>query len=116
MTVASCNRMDGKICVVTGATQGLGAAIARRLAAAGAAGIVVTGRNGERGAHVAREIAETHGIWAHFLQRLLHLIELERLDDRLDLLHAPRLPLRWAGSVLIGRSRLKHFRQAVTID
>ena len=25
------NRMDGKVCVVTGATQGLGAAIARRL-------------------------------------------------------------------------------------
>ena len=34
------NRMDGKICVVTGATQGLGAAIARRLATAGAKGIV----------------------------------------------------------------------------
>ena len=33
------NRMDGKICLVAGATQGLGAAIARRLAAAGAAGL-----------------------------------------------------------------------------
>lgn len=31
------NPMDGKICVVTGSTQGLGAAIARRLAEAGAA-------------------------------------------------------------------------------
>jgi NAD(P)-dependent dehydrogenase (short-subunit alcohol dehydrogenase family) len=60
--------MDDKICVVTGATQGLGAAIARRLAAAGAKGIVITGRNIERGTHVAREIAEAHGIWAHFLQ------------------------------------------------
>ena len=39
------NRMDGKICIVTGATQGLGAAIARRLAAAGAKGIIITGRN-----------------------------------------------------------------------
>lgn len=62
------NRMDGKVCVVTGATQGIGASIARRLAAAGAKGIVITGRNTERGAHVAREIAEEHGIWAHFLQ------------------------------------------------
>lgn len=43
------NRMEGKVCVVTGSTQGLGAAIARRLAAAGAAGVVVTGRNAARG-------------------------------------------------------------------
>ena len=94
MTVASCNRMDGKICVVTGATQGLGAAIARRLAAAGAAGIVVTGRNGERGAHVAREIAETHGIWAHFLQAdfahvedcRMVIAETDRLFGRIDVL------------------------------
>ena len=40
------NRMDGKVCVVTGATQGLGAAIARRLAAAGAKGVVITGVDG----------------------------------------------------------------------
>ena len=32
------NRMDDKICVVTGATQGLGAAIARRLAGVHAGG------------------------------------------------------------------------------
>ena len=37
------NRMDGKVCLITGGTQGLGAAIARRLAAAGAAAIVITG-------------------------------------------------------------------------
>lgn len=47
------NRMDGKICVVTGATQGLGAAIARRLAQAGAAGIVIMGRNAAKGQAVA---------------------------------------------------------------
>ncbi|MBA3908477.1 MAG: short-chain dehydrogenase [Rhodobacter sp.] len=51
------NRMDGKVCVVTGATQGLGAAIARRLAAAGAAGVVVTGRNATRGQAVADSLS-----------------------------------------------------------
>jgi NAD(P)-dependent dehydrogenase (short-subunit alcohol dehydrogenase family) len=56
------NRMDGKVCVVTGATQGLGAAIARRLAAAGAAGVVITGRNDERGSAVAAEIGSTSGV------------------------------------------------------
>jgi NAD(P)-dependent dehydrogenase (short-subunit alcohol dehydrogenase family) len=64
MTTFSGNRMDGKVCVVTGATQGLGAAIARRLAAAGAKGIVITGRNSERGTHVVREIAE-HTVSGH---------------------------------------------------
>lgn len=88
------NRMDGKVCVVTGATQGLGAAIARRLAAAGAAGIVVTGRNAERGTMVAREIAEKHGIGAHFVQAdfakvedCRHVIdETDRLFGRIDVL------------------------------
>ncbi|GGW38759.1 short-chain dehydrogenase [Gemmobacter lanyuensis] len=81
------NRMDGKICVITGATQGLGAAIARRLAAAGAEGIIITGRNAERGARVAREIAETHGIAAHFLRADLARVE----DCRAVLAKADRL-------------------------
>ena len=62
------NRMDGKVCVVAGATQGLGAAIARRLAAAGAAGIVVTGRNETRGAAVAGGLTATYGVPAHFVR------------------------------------------------
>ena len=62
------NRMDGKVCVVTGATQGLGAAIARRLAAAGAAGLIITGRNTQRGEQVAQEIAKKHRIDVHFLR------------------------------------------------
>ena len=94
MTAVSCNRMDGKICVVTGATQGLGRAIAQRLAVAGAEGVVITGRNAERGALVARQIAETHGIWAHFLQAdftrvedcRMVIAETDRLFGRIDVL------------------------------
>ena len=49
-------RLDGKVVVVTGSTQGLGAAIARRVVALGAAGVVVTGRDAVRGEAVRAEL------------------------------------------------------------
>lgn len=88
------NRMDGKICIVVGATQGLGAAIARRLSAAGAAGIVITGRNAERGAAVAAGLTRDHAVPAHFIRADLAdvqqcqsvITECERLFSRVDVL------------------------------
>ncbi|TNC71767.1 SDR family oxidoreductase [Rubellimicrobium roseum] len=87
------NRMDGKVCLVAGATQGLGAAIAHRLAAAGATGLVVTGRNAERGEAVARSISEV-GAPARFVRADLASVEdcrravaeTDRLFGRLDVL------------------------------
>ena len=88
------NRMDDKVCVVTGATQGLGAAIAHRLAAAGAAAVVITGRNMKRGDTVSRSIADTYGIPARFLRAdfsrvedCRHAIaETDRMFGRIDVL------------------------------
>jgi NAD(P)-dependent dehydrogenase (short-subunit alcohol dehydrogenase family) len=48
-------RLDGKVVIVTGSTQGLGAAIARRCAELGA-DVVVTGRDAARGEAMAEEI------------------------------------------------------------
>ncbi len=49
--------MDGRIAVITGGTQGLGEATARLFAERGAGGLVICGRNIERGAAVAAEIS-----------------------------------------------------------
>ena len=51
------DQFAGKVAIVTGGTQGLGETIARLLAERGAAGLVISGRNQERGDAVARDIS-----------------------------------------------------------
>jgi NAD(P)-dependent dehydrogenase (short-subunit alcohol dehydrogenase family) len=59
-------RVDGKVALVTGATQGIGRAIAETLARAGAGGLLITGRNAERGRTVAAQLS-AEGMPASFL-------------------------------------------------
>ena len=58
MSLFANQRLDDRVVIVTGSTQGLGQAIAVRAAELGAAGIVVSGRNQERGELVRRQLAE----------------------------------------------------------
>jgi NAD(P)-dependent dehydrogenase (short-subunit alcohol dehydrogenase family) len=51
-------RLDGKVALVTGSTQGIGRAIAETLARSGAAGLLVTGRETTRGKAVATELSQ----------------------------------------------------------
>lgn len=51
-------QLAGKVAIVTGGTQGLGEATARLFAERGAAGLVICGRNRERGKKVAAEISK----------------------------------------------------------
>ncbi|HZW48241.1 MAG TPA: SDR family oxidoreductase [Microvirga sp.] len=63
------------VAVVTGGTQGLGETIARTLAERGAAGLVICGRNAERGEAVAREIT-AQGCRTEFVKA-----DLSSMDD-----------------------------------
>ena len=74
------NRLDGKIAIVTGSTQGLGKAIAARFAASGIAGLVTCGRRASIGQEVAREISEKSGVPVKFIQG-----DLGRVEDCRDI-------------------------------
>ena len=54
------DQLVGKVAVITGGTQGLGAAIARHFSQQGAAGVIICGRNQAKGAEIAERLnAET---------------------------------------------------------
>jgi NAD(P)-dependent dehydrogenase (short-subunit alcohol dehydrogenase family) len=60
-------RMDGKVCVVTGATSGVGYQAARRLAMGGAH-LVLVCRNIEKGTIVQKELTRAHGVQVDLIQ------------------------------------------------
>lgn len=66
--------LDGRIGIVTGGTQGLGEAVARLFAARGAGGLVICGRNAEKGEKVAAGIT-AEGCPTRFVRADLTRIE-----------------------------------------
>ncbi|MGD9509993.1 MAG: SDR family oxidoreductase [Geminicoccaceae bacterium] len=99
-------QFSGKVALVTGGTQGLGEAIARLLVARGLAGVLVSGRNAERGERVRAEL-EAAGAEAVFvpadladLEQVRRLVaEANQTFGRLDcLVNAAALTER--GSIL----------------
>jgi NAD(P)-dependent dehydrogenase (short-subunit alcohol dehydrogenase family) len=70
---------DSKVAIVTGGTQGLGAAIAKLFVERGARGVVICGRAKEKGEAKARELnqlGEAHGAKVVFVQA-----DLADIDD-----------------------------------
>ncbi|MFO1142396.1 MAG: SDR family oxidoreductase [Amaricoccus sp.] len=52
-------RVDGKVALITGATQGIGLAVAETLARSGASGLLLTGRDAARGEAAAATFARS---------------------------------------------------------
>ena len=69
--------LKDRVLLVSGGTQGLGAGIARRAAAEGAAGVAVTGRNADSGEKLAAELTES-GVDARFIKTDLADVEQAR--------------------------------------
>jgi len=59
-------RLDGRILLVTGSTQGVGLAIAREAVRSGAVGVLLTGRDVARGEAAVAEVQSTYGVRCAF--------------------------------------------------
>jgi retinol dehydrogenase 12 len=96
--------MNGKTCLVTGATHGIGLVTAHALAAAGAA-VLVHGRDDDLGARVVANIARVSGNRAVRFVRadFMHLDEVRELAGRLARL--PRLDVLINNAGLIDPAR-----------
>jgi NAD(P)-dependent dehydrogenase (short-subunit alcohol dehydrogenase family) len=64
----------GRYYIVTGSTQGLGAAVALTLAQRGAAGLIICGRSRDKGEQQARQLSEL-GCQVHFVQADMESVE-----------------------------------------
>ena len=69
--------LQDKVILISGGTQGLGAGVARRAAAEGAAGIAVTGRNADSGERLASEMTAS-GVETRFFKTDLADVEQAR--------------------------------------
>lgn len=70
------NKINGKIAIITGGTQGLGASIARCFSHSGVKGIVTCGRNKVKGDQVAQSIQKETGVEVVFVRT-----DLENIDE-----------------------------------
>jgi NAD(P)-dependent dehydrogenase (short-subunit alcohol dehydrogenase family) len=66
--------LEGKVAIVTGSTQGLGEAIAHMFADRGIAGLMITGRNADRGEKV-KQALEAKGVKTAFVATALDEVE-----------------------------------------
>ncbi len=80
-------QLNGKVAIITGGTQGLGAAIASHFVQQGAKGIVICGRNQTKGENIAAQLNAEGEARVHFVRADLSSVE----DCRQVVAHADEL-------------------------
>lgn len=88
------SQLTGKVAVVTGGTQGVGAAIARKFTQLGASAVVICGRNQEKGTKVAERLNGESETKVDFVRADLSNVEecrsviatADKLHGRVDIL------------------------------
>jgi NAD(P)-dependent dehydrogenase (short-subunit alcohol dehydrogenase family) len=84
-TTHTLSSFNGKVAIVTGGTQGLGAAIALLLAKRGARGLVICGRNQVKGQQQAQKILAATGVPTHYVQAdLANVADCQRVVAQAD--------------------------------
>ena len=100
-------RMDGRVCILTGATSGVGYHAAKRLAEGGAR-LVLVCRNAEKAARVKDELENEHQTSVRILQAdLSHLAEVRKIAATI-LEEYPRI------DVLINNAGIHNTRRTLT--
>jgi NAD(P)-dependent dehydrogenase (short-subunit alcohol dehydrogenase family) len=100
-------RMDGRLCILTGATSGVGYHAARRLAQGGAS-LVLVCRNTEKAIHVQQELAHQYGADIDIVQADFSRLEDVRRAAENILADHPRI------DVLINNAGVHTTRRTVT--
>ena len=105
----SAEMMTGKVCVISGATSGVGLAAARRLAGGGA-DLVLVCRNQEKGEAVKAQLAGDYGVKVDLVPA-----DFSRLDDVRQA--AETIRSRWGKiDVLINSAGIHSTRRRMTVD
>ena len=100
-------RLDGQVCVITGATSGVGYQIAKRLAEAGAH-LILVNRNDKKARRVRDEITNQHNIQVDLVQA-----DFSNLDDVRDA--ATKILSQYSAiNVLINNAGLHLTRRTLT--
>lgn len=102
-------RMEGQVCVITGATSGVGYHAAKRLAEGGAH-LVLVCRNAEKAHHVKTELEREHHTQVRILQADFSRLDKVRQTARALLEEYPRI------DVLVNNAGIHNTRRTLTED